>query len=788
MAITKTTVTGPIVDATGAAYQRAYLRFSPNATGGDDAADTVIARGPVEVQPDETTGAFSIELAPSDDISYTVDLFAAETPQGGASVSVKYRVGLIQVPALGPVALQDLLPIYDPSLPTNAELLAALSAAVAEAEAAADIAVAAATPAAELIANVRVTRDEFSELASVTASDLDVGEYARVMSVGAIYQRAPDGATDVDFDYSSGAGVKWNLITADEITPQVYGWQSSGTATGRTEALQSWFSSGRHITLPPGDWLLNGSLSTTSMMSIDSRGGSFAPEPGATFSEPALLNASGSVSALPDLASNVLRDTDAIPFASAHGLSIGDVFSISNPTDNSWTTLPGRPNYRSGEMCRVTDVPSATTVIIKEPLYDPYTASEVDLYKLNPVEVSITGNLKVDAPTDSATEAIKIVRSDRAKLYGVDATGSGARTINFDQCIDTELHNCSAFLGENTAIIAANLEYGLVFQGCHGARVIGGSYHGQRHGITTVGSEELEGGVVNRGIIVDGADISSTEGFAADFHGNTEFSGYYNCNINGGINLRGGRGMKSIGNTVRGSEAMRLRGITSLIRSDEMKSFDRTIVGCTIYSNADYNASSLRGAIDISGSESFSEHTVEGGTVLISDIKSDCPNTNKMIEIRNRGCTQDTKVIIDNMDFGISTQAGAQLVRVLTDSPGADPKLVKVTNVFDPNQNNMAIDADRIIMDSQSGTEPVTLPTNSSQIAVVVTFPQRYEAIPSVRANTSVTTDNGTGSTGIICAPISVSESGCTFRISTADGSDFAAATSLSIYWESSLN
>lgn len=236
MAITKTTVTGPIVDATGAAYQRAYLRFTPNATGGDDTADTVIARGPVEVQPDETTGAFSIELAPSDDITYTVDLFAAETPQGGASVSVKYRVGLIQVPALGPVALQDLLPIYDPSLPTNAELLAALSAAVAEAEAAAAIAVAAATPAAELVENIRITRDAFSELASVTSSDLGVGEYARIMALGATYQRAPDAATDSDFDYSGSGGVKWNVMLSSPAVGRA--WNVIPDLTDMTTEIQ----------------------------------------------------------------------------------------------------------------------------------------------------------------------------------------------------------------------------------------------------------------------------------------------------------------------------------------------------------------------------------------------------------------------------------------------------------------------------------------------------------------------------------------------------------------------
>lgn len=135
MAIAKTTVTGPILDATGSAYVGAYIRFTPSAVGRDDADDTVISQGPVEVATDPSTGAFSIDLAPSDSISYSVSFVGAETPLGGASKSAVYKIGTIYVPSSGPVALEDLLPIYSPDLPTNAELLAALSAAVASAEA-----------------------------------------------------------------------------------------------------------------------------------------------------------------------------------------------------------------------------------------------------------------------------------------------------------------------------------------------------------------------------------------------------------------------------------------------------------------------------------------------------------------------------------------------------------------------------------------------------------------------------------------------------------------------------
>jgi len=113
MAITKTTVTGPILDASGIAYDKAALRFVPRAPFGDDAADTVLVQSPVEARPDVGTGAFSIALAPSENVSYVVSLVRYFPDREKA-----YPIGEIKVPTGGPVALQDLLKINWPDVPT----------------------------------------------------------------------------------------------------------------------------------------------------------------------------------------------------------------------------------------------------------------------------------------------------------------------------------------------------------------------------------------------------------------------------------------------------------------------------------------------------------------------------------------------------------------------------------------------------------------------------------------------------------------------------------------------
>lgn len=124
--------------------------------------------------------------------------------------------GLIEVPVSGgPYDLNDLLPIAPPQGATVDEYIAQLAAAVASAEAAADTAVAASAPAQELVDNIRLTRDDFSELASVTSSQIAVGEYAYIVRVGQWYERAADAATDDHLDYSVSGGVKWYVVPRD---------------------------------------------------------------------------------------------------------------------------------------------------------------------------------------------------------------------------------------------------------------------------------------------------------------------------------------------------------------------------------------------------------------------------------------------------------------------------------------------------------------------------------------------------------------------------------------------
>ena len=227
MAITKTKITGDIALPDGTIPSQSSVTFTMTGFDTDAVADATIApRSVTSVLSD--AGALDVDLWSNEDGERTTFYNVRLNIYNGNSPKI-FDVGKIEVPTTGgPYDLNDLLPIAPPSGATVDEYIAQLAASVAAAEAAADTAVAAATPAAELIANVRVTRDEFSELASVTASDLDVGEYARVMSVGATYQRAADAATDARLDYSGSGGVKWYYIVSGTIRASALGYVTDG--------------------------------------------------------------------------------------------------------------------------------------------------------------------------------------------------------------------------------------------------------------------------------------------------------------------------------------------------------------------------------------------------------------------------------------------------------------------------------------------------------------------------------------------------------------------------------
>lgn len=217
MALPTTKITGQINLPDGSLPSASWIEFQ--LTGFDtDAAEDITILQQVRRFHLDVNGNLDADLWANDDgVRSTFYRVTASAKAAYGNDRRTFGLGLIEVPSGGGTYdLNDLLPISPPAGASVSEYIAQLAASVASTDAAsatavaaADTAVAAATPAAELIANVRVTRDAFTDLASVTSGDLAVGEYAYIVGIGAWYERAPDAATDEHLDYSGGVGVKW---------------------------------------------------------------------------------------------------------------------------------------------------------------------------------------------------------------------------------------------------------------------------------------------------------------------------------------------------------------------------------------------------------------------------------------------------------------------------------------------------------------------------------------------------------------------------------------------------
>lgn len=109
----------------------------------------------------------------------------------------------------------------------SAEIAANISSAASASASAASASASAA--AAALYDGPKV--DTFPEIAAVTAAQVAVGGFLRVVKTGAVYERAADAAVDADLNYSGTGGVKWYLQAGTQGKP-ANGFSSSPLASG----------------------------------------------------------------------------------------------------------------------------------------------------------------------------------------------------------------------------------------------------------------------------------------------------------------------------------------------------------------------------------------------------------------------------------------------------------------------------------------------------------------------------------------------------------------------------
>lgn len=382
-----------------------------------------------------------------------------------------------------------------------------------------------------------------------------------------------------------------------------------------TVAIQAALASGaKTVRIPAGTWKIT-ALTIPDNVSLEGEGAGATVLDGSAATYASLPNgmhiatAGGSLTALPALATNVVKNVRTLTFVSAPSVQVNDILCIYNPADYSWSGF--RSYYRAGEYLRVAAV-AGNTVTLQGSTADDYTAAAVTVYRLDSATTCKLGGFTLKALKDTANPVwgINLRNAVNSSIQDVRVYNASYTQVQVENSVNVAVINVTTQEDFSTNFSG---DYGLVIGNSQDVVVTGGYFAASRHGLTIGGGAEV-GDVINRHIKVQAATIASSgDSQALDMHGNVEWVTFNNNTIDGGVVI-GGDFTQLSGNLIRGDQT---NGPVSILGS-EFRGANHVITGNTV-ENAE--AATTRGAlIDIGGnSEVISASTRKGGVISITD-------------------------------------------------------------------------------------------------------------------------------------------------------------------------
>ncbi|KPU94695.1 hypothetical protein APR50_10455 [Variovorax paradoxus] len=444
------------------------------------------------------------------------------------------------------------------------------------------------------------------------------------------------------------------------------------------------------------------------------------------------ISNSGSLTQIPDLNSDVVAGTRTLPFTSAPGVVKGDWICIYNPTNGSWSNFPGRPYYRAGEWCEVTNV-SGNTVTVARPLYASYIAADVDVYRMNSVRFRM-----VNIAVLGATQPVGLIKcslSVAPVLERMKGTHANDSLFEFDRCV----------LGKQTLMFGRNEgnggdDYGIVASNCQHIRVIDSEVYARRHGITVGGGDNICA-VPSRDIrVIRGRysnDIASGVE-SANFHGNVEDSSFEDVISESGFTLGGKNvsvnggygGANQTGSPVAISEVV---GGTMAVRRAKLET---SVNPQTIN----------RGIIDGGSTNTVTANTKEAVTFEVRDVTvvgRNLSDSTSFLMARNAGSTQKLNIDVQGVTFDVNA-LGNVVVTFLDSGTAASDRIIVdgITGAPTGMLNNLMLYNAAggaylganfpMRMQRQGGRWQATTTASTDQTSSYFVFPMRYPRTPQI--------------------------------------------------------
>jgi hypothetical protein len=569
-----------------------------------------------------------------------------------------------------------------------------------------------------------------------------------------------------------------------------FGADPTGATDSRT-AIQAALDSGADtVHLNEGTYLVSGQLTVPLNVSLIGEGRNATTITSTvigSYPNTSVVHKSGSApTIIPDLSANVVKAQRTLSFVTSHGLNVGDVILIYNPTDGSFNSA--RTVYRSGEYCTVSNVLSSTQVGLENGLYDSYIAANVDVYKCGAYCSGTLKGFTAIAPgpgTNGIVRAINVSFGHKIELEDLGASNSDNASFSIDKCYKVTGRSLDCF--QWNASPGFGTQYGLSVANSQELDLTG-SFVGFRHGIAFGGGATFS--IPNRSANVHDFFAKSSEGTiaAADWHGNCEWCVYENGQVfGGGLNIAGNNN--------------RITGIKAL-GDNMMLILGREILGCNhVVENVECytGRNDTRAILNIGSNEipMNATNTRFGGQYVFRNIQIDAPNNTGTagIGVRNRGFVgAQWDVIADNIIYNApesSVPASDSGVSIGTVS-GDPPYRVQATNITVSDNINLKLrtggvgdSAILVKQDGLSGRGTVTTTTAVQFVNLPVTFAKRFAKTPSITANASQITTGGDNCAAFATSPTELGFNLTYARVDTTG--NFTAALDRNVNWQATL-